>query len=66
MGSLLVRGIIVGALFLKVASDAVTRNASAFAYIAESVDLWYGRLGHVNYASINKLRNMWLIPNINT
>jgi len=30
------------------------------------VDLCHGRLGHVNYASINKLRNMRLIPNINT
>ena len=28
--------------------------------------MWHGRLGHVNYASINKLRNMRLIPNIIT
>ena len=50
---------------LNVASDAVNGNASTFAYIDESVDLWHSRLGHVNYALINKRRNMQLIPNIN-
>ena len=30
------------------------------------MNLWHGRLGHANYTSINKLRNMRLIPNINT
>jgi len=52
-----------GGLFvLNVASDVVNGNASSV-YIAESVDLWHDRLGHINYASINKLRNMRLIPN---
>jgi len=47
-----------GGLFvLNVASDAVNENASS-AYIVESVDLWHGKLRHVNYASINKLKNM--------
>ena len=55
-----------GGLFvLNVASDAVNENASS-AYIAESVDLWHSRLRHANYASINKLKNMRLISNINT
>ena len=37
-------------------------NSSAgCAYIVESIDLWHGRLGHVNMASIRKLRNMHLI-----
>ena len=35
-------------------------------YIAESVDLWHGRLGHVNFASLKRIRNMRLIPNVNT
>ena len=56
-----------GGLFvLNVAFDAANGNASSSAYIAESVDLWHGRLGHVNYASINKLKNLRLIPNIIT
>jgi len=66
MGSLLVR-VSYGGLFVpNVASDVVNGNASTSTYIVESVDLWHGRLGHVNYASINKLRNVRLIPNINT
>ena len=48
-----------GGLFvLNVASDAVNGNASNSAYIVESVDLWHDRLGHVNYTSIDNLRNM--------
>ena len=34
--------------------------------LIESVDLWHGRLGHVNFASLKRLRNMGLIPNVNT
>ena len=55
-----------GGLFvLNIASNAVNENASS-AYIAESEDLWHSRIGHVNYALINKLKNMRLISNINT
>jgi len=36
------------------------------AYIVESIDMWYGRLGHVNFSSLKRLRNMRLIPNMNT
>jgi len=44
-----------GGLFvLNVVFDAINENASS-AYTPESVDLWHGRLGHVN-ASINKLK----------
>ena len=53
-----------GLCVLNVASDAISGNASCSAYIAESVVLWHGRLGYVNYASINKLKNMQLILNI--
>ena len=47
---------------LNVAS--VNGNAYSSAYFAESVDLWHSRLGCVNYASINKIKNMRLISNI--
>ena len=61
------KGYRIGRPFVpNVVSDAVNGNAFTSIYITESVDLWYGRLGHANYASINKLRNMRLIPNINT
>ena len=59
------KGYCSGGLFvLNVASDVVNENASTSTYIAESVNLWHARLGHD--ASINKLKNMRLIPNINT
>jgi len=60
------KGYCSGGLFvLNVASDAINENASS-TYIAESIDLWHGRLRHVNHASINELKNMRLISNINT
>ena len=36
-------------------------NTSSFAYIIESIDMWHGRLGHVNFASIRKLKDLKLI-----
>ena len=39
-------------------------NASTSAYIAESVDLWHARLGHVNAKSVCRLHDMGLIPSL--
>ena len=36
-------------------------NTSSSAYIIESIDLWHHRLGHVNFVSIKKLKNLKLI-----
>ena len=44
-------------------NDETTTNS---VYIVQSVDLWHGRLGHVNFASLKRLRNMRLIPKVNT
>ncbi|KAA0066431.1 ty1-copia retrotransposon protein [Cucumis melo var. makuwa] len=43
--------------------NTVSMNANAFspAYIVESVDLWHGRLGHMNFDSIRKLKDLRLI-----
>ena len=47
------KGYLNGSLFvLNLASETMNENPSNSAYIAESVDLWHGRLGHVNFASI--------------
>ena len=35
-------------------------------YIVESINLWHGRLGHVNIASIKMLIRMELIPMVKT
>ena len=39
--------------------------SSAFACIAKFVDVWHGRLGHVNIASIKRLKKLNLIPVVN-
>ncbi|TYK01594.1 ty1-copia retrotransposon protein [Cucumis melo var. makuwa] len=39
----------------------INENASSSAYVIESVNLWHGRLGHVNFASIRKLKDLRLI-----
>jgi len=42
-----------GSLFvLNLASETMNENSSSSAYIAKYVDLWDGRLGHVNFTSI--------------
>jgi len=55
-----------GLLVLNVVAQINNETTANYVYIAESVDLWYGRLGHVNFASLKRLRNMYLIPNMNT
>ncbi|KAA0052404.1 ty1-copia retrotransposon protein [Cucumis melo var. makuwa] len=40
---------------------SMNANASSFAYMIESVNLWHGSLGHVNFASIRKLKDLRLI-----
>ncbi|KAA0036921.1 ty1-copia retrotransposon protein [Cucumis melo var. makuwa] len=40
---------------------SMNANASSSTYLIESANLWYGRLGHVNFASIRKLKDMRLI-----
>ncbi|KAA0048162.1 ty1-copia retrotransposon protein [Cucumis melo var. makuwa] len=36
-------------------------NTSSSAYVIKSVNLWHGRLGHVNFVSIRKLKDLRLI-----
>jgi len=55
-----------GSLFiLNLASETLNESASTSAYIAESINLWHGRLGHVNFASIKRLRNLKLQSAVN-
>ena len=55
-----------GLLVLNVAVQVNNETAVRSVYIAESVDLWHGRPEHVNFTSLKRLRNMRLIPNVNT
>ncbi|KAA0041580.1 ty1-copia retrotransposon protein [Cucumis melo var. makuwa] len=40
---------------------SMNANASSSTYLIESANLWHGRLGHVNFASIRKLKDLRLI-----
>ena len=52
-GAFIGKGYLNETLFvLNLASEAVNENASNSAYIIESVDLWHGTLGHLNFAFI--------------
>ena len=42
----------------------MNKASTSFAYIVESLDLWHGRLGHVNVASIKRMKQLSLIPNL--
>ena len=60
-GDFVGKGFCNGGLFvLDVVSDNKTPTASV--YIAESVSLWHSRLGHVNVASVKRLKQLSLIP----
>ncbi|KAA0068137.1 ty1-copia retrotransposon protein [Cucumis melo var. makuwa] len=40
---------------------SINANASSSAYVIEYANLWHGRLGHVNFTSIRKLKDLRLI-----
>ena len=63
-GEFVGKGFCNGGLFtLDVKIDTMNKNAStSSAYIAESIDLWHARLGHVNFDSVKRLKHLNLIP----
>ena len=40
----------------------INKNNQSSVYLFESFNLWYGRLGHVNYDTLRKLINLDHIP----
>ncbi|KAL0336726.1 UNVERIFIED_CONTAM: Retrovirus-related Pol polyprotein from transposon TNT 1-94 [Sesamum radiatum] len=50
-----------GLFVLNTVPAMFNKNSSNSAYLIESIDIWHGRLGHVNYSSIKRLENMNLI-----
>lgn len=49
-------------LFVLNVSEVINGNAStSFAYLVDSVDLWHGRLGHVNFTHIKKMKDVGLL-----
>ena len=54
------KGYVTDGLFV-LNTDSSTNESSASAYIVESANMWHGRLGHLNIASIKKLKTMNLI-----
>ena len=53
-----------GLFVLETNCENMNISSNSFAYIAEYLDLWHGRLGHVNVAAIKRMKQMSLIPNL--
>ena len=52
-------------LFMLNVYDIINNNASfSSAYIADSCDIWHGRLGHVNFSYMKKIVELSLIPKL--
>ncbi|WZZ26370.1 hypothetical protein YC2023_009771 [Brassica napus] len=49
-----------------VAPKVSMKKKESVAYLVESFNIWYERLGHVNYKSIQRLMNLNLIPKYKT
>ena len=45
-------------------NETINENASS-TYMLELSNLWYGRLGHVNYDTLHKFINLGCIPKFN-
>ena len=43
---------------MTVKPKTINKTNPAFAYLLDSYNLWYGRLGHVNYGSLKRLINL--------
>ena len=53
-----------GLFVLDAECENMNKASTSLAYIVESLDLWHGRLGHVNIASIKRMKQLSLIPNL--
>ena len=42
----------------------MNENAPSSAYIVDSIDLWHGKLGRVNFSYIKKMRELSLRSNL--
>ena len=63
-GEFMGKGYLADGLFILNIAVNFNISSSDFTYIAESIDLWHGRLGHVNFSSIKRLTNIHLIKTI--
>jgi hypothetical protein len=48
--------IVMGGFVLEASFDEINNIGIYSTYIVESLDLWHGRLGHVNVASIKMMK----------
>ena len=53
-----------GLFALEIDCENMNIFSNSFAYIVEFLDLWQGRLGHVNVAAIKRMKQMSLILNL--
>ena len=48
-------------VFVLNVSEVINENASSYAYLIDSYDIWHARLGHVNPTYVMKLQHSCLI-----
>ena len=53
-----------GLFVLETDCENMNISSNSSAYMVESLDLWHGRLGHVNVATIKRMKQMVLISNL--
>lgn len=53
-----------GLFVLETDCENMNISSNCSAYIVESLDLWHGRLGHVNVAASKRIKQISLIPNL--
>ena len=60
------KGYCSGELFkLNVLNIINNENVSSSAYVVDSIDLWHGRFGHVNFSYIKKMKELGLLSKLN-
>jgi hypothetical protein len=48
-------------LFVLNVTNTINENSSSCAYLVDSINIWHGRLGHVNFGYIKKMKETRII-----
>jgi hypothetical protein len=62
-GGFIGKGLCSNGLFVLDVSKVMNENVSPI-YLVDSVDLWHGRLGHVNFSYIKKMKELGFLHNL--
>jgi hypothetical protein len=63
-GGFVGKGFYSNGLFILDVSKVMNESVPSSAYLVDSVDLWHGRLGHVNFSYIKKMQELGILHNL--